>query len=191
MNNMRVAYGVDFDGTICDTASVKTLYLLENHDITVENWQANRTCLNVEYGLGNVEYDRMVECVCTRDSTLSAKPYPKAAESIERLAKQGSVYVVTGRRGNMLSAAVEWMEANCMDEHVQGYFSSKLTNTPKLEICERMRLTHLIEDDEGHFRQMTAPVAGVIIRHGYTTQLPPNNGLRYARNWDDALEHLL
>jgi hypothetical protein len=189
--NMESIFGVDFDGTICDTAALKSEYLKANWGFSVNPWEANRTTLTEKLGvLSQSSYDLMLETVCSRECTLSAKPLEGAYRSLKRLSEAGPVYVVTGRSGVWLSAAVEWMHNGGMDDFVEGYVSSKLCR-PKVGICERLNMTHLVEDDPGSFSDMTGKITGVLLQNGYKGAHTPDNGVKHARNWDEALEYLL
>jgi hypothetical protein len=188
---MPPVFGIDFDGVICDTIKLKQDYLRSQWGFSVMPWEANRTVLTGELGvLSDSSYDLMLETVCSRESTLSAQPMAGASKSIEKLAGEGVVYVVTGRKGFWLSSAVEWMNEQGLDDYVEGYVSSKLCNQPKLKICERMNISHLVEDDPGHFAGMKSDVIGVLLKHGYAGELP-SNGVKYARGWEDALQYLI
>jgi hypothetical protein len=188
---MQPVFGIDFDGVICDTIRLKQGYLKEQWGFSINPWEANRTYLTERMGvLSNNSYDLMLEAVCSRSSTLSARPIKGAPESLEKLSEEGTIYVLTARKGVWLTAVVEWMVQNGLDEHVEGYISSKLCNQTKLKICERIGMTHLVEDDPGYFDGLMEGVVGVIIDHGCPDE-SHNNGVKYARDWSDAMRYLL
>ncbi|MFH0862563.1 MAG: hypothetical protein V1875_05975 [Candidatus Altiarchaeota archaeon] len=186
-----VMVGIDFDGTICDTGFLKREYVLEKKGISIESWEANRTVLTEDRKiLTEAEYDLMIQEVCSRECTLSAGPVDGAKESITLLSKDYSLYVVTERSGPMLSAAVEWMHKNGMSGFVSGYVSSKMQNASKVELCRQMCISHLIEDDPGHFRKSDDSVTGILLKGG-GEEISPDPSLRHAKDWNEAVGHLL
>ena len=184
-------FGIDFDGTICNTSALKQKYVSENLGVSIEPWQANRTVLIRELKLMNeTGYDRMIDAICNVEGTLSAKPMPKAKESLARLSGKGSIFVVTGRDDTYLLAAVKWMKREGLDCYVKGYISSKSRNKPKAEICREMNITHMIDDDPGHFEEMSDGVVGILIRHGYDGG-QTDDVVKHASSWDEAVKYLI
>jgi hypothetical protein len=184
-------YGVDFDGTICDTASMKRDYILRETGASIQQWEANRTSLTRDLRLlSDAEYDRMLGFICSREGTMPAKPLPGAIQALEALSRVGSVYVITGRRGLWLSAAVEWMDENGADAHVEGYVSSRLRSRSKLEICGRMGVSHMVEDDPGILEGECCGLVKVLLGRGSSPDAP-DNGLVHAGSWAEAMRHLV
>jgi hypothetical protein len=184
------AIGVDFDGTICDTTKLKQEYVLEKKGIRIKPWETNRTSLTEEMKvLTEGEYDTMIGYVCAKERTLSAESVAGAKKSLQRLSKERNIYIITERRGPLLSAAVDWMSQNGMDHMVSGYFSSEGRGS-KLSICRRMNMSHLIEDDPGHFRENNDNVVGILLKHGSEGETT-HPTLKHARDWEEAVSHIL
>lgn len=184
-------FGIDFDGTICDTTSSKIEYLRDNLGLSIQPWQANRTALTRELKLlSDADYDLMLGAVCSRKATLKTGPLPKACESLELLCHHGRAYIVTGRRGLWLSAAMEWMHKQGIDGLIEGYISSRAPNQSKVAICRSRNITHLVDDDPGQFSGINGDLVGVLMQQGYVGGRK-NNGVKYARDWDEALGYLI
>ncbi len=184
-------YAVDFDGTLCDTHTSKCKYVLDRHGCSIKPWEANRSTItrNMEI-MSDSEYNEMVDEVCCRENTLATDPVPGSYEALEELSDSGTVYILTGRNGKYLSAAVEWMDEQGMDDFIESYISSELCKHPKMAICEKRNITYLVDDDPGHFQEFNGSVTGVLLRYGYRGEMK-NNGFNYARDWPEAMKYLL
>ena len=186
-----VVFGIDFDGTICDTSELKRGYILSRQGVTINPWEANRTTLTERMGvLTDSGYDLMLDTVCCRENTLATEPVTGAADALGRLASEGEVYVITARKGEWLSAAVEWMHGRGLDSLVDGYLAPKSCGRGKQAECSAVGLTYLVDDDPGEVEKASKSVRGVLLQPGYPKKIP-SNGFDHARSWEEALEHLI
>ncbi|MBD3260730.1 MAG: hypothetical protein GF334_03500 [Candidatus Altiarchaeales archaeon] len=181
-------YGLDFDGTICDTGRLKKKYLWDKYGIQISLWQANRTTLTSQGILTDTQYNQMVEYISSKQSTLNCPPLAGVYKSIKSLSEKGIVYIITGRNGKGFSTAVEWMHKRGLDEFVEGYITSNKIKD-KLGICCQRNITHLIDDDPGHFKDMNPQVKAILMQTGLE-QTPPDNGVIHVNCWEEAMKHL-
>jgi|GEM_PF-6365662 len=181
--------GIDFDGTICDTTSLKRQYLLERHNILVPPWHANRTDLKDMFGISDSEYDMMIAMVCSMDATMEANEVPGAIEAIKELGKTHRIIIVTGRNGFLLSSAKEWIDSHGLGGIIEAIVSSELTALDKMDICKERSIDVMIDDDPGHFGRKRSDTSAILLRNGCN-----DSGGRFcasfARSWKEALRLL-
>ncbi|MBD3388556.1 MAG: hypothetical protein GF416_05760 [Candidatus Altiarchaeales archaeon] len=186
---MHRVYAVDFDGTLCDTSSLKQEYLLNNHGVIVCPCNTNRTYLTREKGhISEEDYDAMVEFVGSREATLSAKPVPGAVEAVKRMSESGRVFILTARRGSQLDSAREWSRKNGLEDFIEGYISSRHFTEDKMRICSSLNIRYLIDDDPGNLDQRSQEVEGIIFRNGCA--LEDSMSAACAVDWQQALAYM-
>lgn len=91
---------IDYDGTIADTNTEKSIWIRENLGREISPWDCDRTdCVPL---IGEEAYIAMGNFVYDRDSTLKAGFVPDAAESVRLLATKHTLYLLSARGNTRL-----------------------------------------------------------------------------------------
>lgn len=181
-------YGVDYDGTIADTNSIKVAWIKKNLGIDVVPWKTDKTsCVPI---IGAENYERM-EIVYERELTLKAGEIPGAIRSLLTLARRGEIYLVTARPVRRLAFAKEWLLSRGVLDLFRGIKTSVGANGEKRtkeQICRELGLDVLIDDDERHLRDNQMPgLRRILIKSGSPEKVELPNGMGYARSWDEVV----
>ncbi len=141
------AVGLDFDGTVADTNTLKTQWIKENLGIDVEPHLCDLTnCLPI---IGLDAYRTMGEYVFGSAGTSAVGPIRGALEVIRRLRNMREVVIVTARTGERAEIASHWLSAY---EETRGMrvIGVKTGEVSKVQRCLEEEIGVLVEDDERH-----------------------------------------
>lgn len=167
----NLAVGVDFDGTLADTNTFKTGWIIENLGLEVPPHLCDATsCIPI---IGREDYRRLGDSAYSRETTLNVPPLPGALDVIRRLREIGEVAVITARTGERLSSAEVWLS---QFEETRGMRIIGLDTkaAPKLMRCSEEGIGVLIDDDERHLLR-NGPVRSILFKQdapeGFTASL--------------------
>lgn len=142
-----LAVGLDFDGTVADTNTLKTQWINDNLGIHVEPHLCDLTnCLPI---IGREAYRTMGDYVFGSKGTAAVAPIPGALEVIRRLRETREVVIVTARTGERMEIAADWLSAY---EETRGMrvIGVKTSEVSKVQKCLEEGIGVLVEDDERH-----------------------------------------
>lgn len=154
--------GIDFDGTIADTNTLKAEWIRQRLGLVIPPYLCDHTsCIGA---VGRDNYKEMGDWVYGREMTMALSPVPGALEALGRLGRYHKLVVVTARTGERSGFAEEWLAEweETRGIRVLGTHTSVLT---KLQVCGEQGIGALIDDDERHFRDAaSSPVISVLFK---------------------------
>jgi hypothetical protein len=179
--------GIDYDGTIADTGTMKSAWIRENLGKEVESWNTDRTtCVPV---IGMEAYAKMGDAVYERELTLKAPLIDGAAEALARIAQIGEVYLITARGERRISFAREKLECKGLARYFSGFASSH--GRTKEQVCSELGLDVIIDDDARHLEKISLQgLRKILIKCGSTEETELANGVEYAKSWQEAVDLL-
>ncbi len=184
-------FGIDYDGTIADTSSMKVIWIKENLGKDVPPWKTDRTSCVPLIGLEN--YEKMSDAVYESDLTMRAPEIPGAIKAIKKLAKKGELYIITARLAHRVKYAQEWLASKGILELFSGFRTSDKVNgikKTKQELCLELGLDILIDDDQRHLVEIKLPkLRKILIKHGSSEEIRLPD-IEYVKSWNDVLKLL-
>ena len=181
-----MAYGLDYDGVIADTPSMKARWLKESRGIDIPPWKTDRTvCTKI---IGMHLYEEMINDIYGMEWSLKAPPIKDAIESIIRLSKEGPVYVVTARTPERADYAKEYMEINGIIRYVTEIIPAG--KETKQKICEEKGIDKLVDDDLRHLNvDGLNNIQRILLKDGFNEQYFPGlpKGVEFAKNWKEIM----
>ena len=193
-DKQRPGIGIDYDGTIADTNTIKAAWIRENLGIKVPPWKTDRTmCVPI---IGLEQYERMSRVVYSPEMSMRAPEVPGAASAIRVLSVKYRVYVVTARNNRQIASCQAWLREAGIAEYISGYLSSAErgpdgTRRSKGELAHRYGICVLVDDDERHLRgEELAEFRRILLKHGCNEPLAVDAGIALASSWTDVLRLL-
>lgn len=176
---------LDFDGTIADTNTIKSILIQEKFGLTIPPWQCDYTLCVPQ--IGEEAYREISNVVYEEESTLATPPLDSAVETIQKLAEKFDLYLLTARPERRLVFARQWLVNHDLEQCFQGLLSSRLPDGGfilKLEICQENQLDLLIDDDSRH---LTIPgyknILRLLMKDGYRNDLNIPKEVIIINNW--------
>ncbi len=184
--------GVDFDGTMADTALFKRNWALEHFGVDVPLGRCTRSGMSA-CGLPREEYDRMLRDVCDRERTLAARECDGAIRGVRELRSFADLFLVTdrGRFGGWLRWSDEWLRRNGIRELFTGLLSTEYsppnrTERTKRSICEENQINVLIDDDPANLTGLVS-TSGILYARSAVPAPQDHPELRLARTWEEVV----
>lgn len=182
--------GVDYDGVIGDTGSMKVRWIKERTGMDVQPWQTDRTtCVGL---IGLEAYEEMGCDVYERDLTLAAPAVPGSINALRVLCDLHEVHVITARPYKWATHATEWLEQQGLRRLLTSIRCIKATDgtsCTKADICAELKVVALIDDDERHLRAVEIPhLTRILLKDGCANR-PSGllDGILYASSWPQAV----
>jgi uncharacterized HAD superfamily protein len=138
---MRI--GLDFDGTIADSASAKIRYAGERWGVDLTPAQTMRP--GAVPLLGRERYDAMVADVFGSELSLEMEPMPGALEALSRLGAEHELYVVTARLDHEVGLAARWLSRHGIEVRAIRHTS----RGPKDDACRTLGVAVHLDDSPG------------------------------------------
>ncbi len=182
---MRI--GVDFDGTIADTNTLKSAWIEGETGQQLPSWSCDRTsCVR---HIGREMYERMSAELCTAERTLAIGVVDGALEAIESIRNVHELLVVTTRPNDVVELVQDWLKQY---SQTAGLRLANLGDgrRAKVDACKAHSITALIDDDERHL--LSCPSASVLpflFKHGAPSSFS-HPELRVYRSWPGVLTEL-
>lgn len=177
-----LAVGLDFDGTVADTNTLKTLWIREHLGISIEPHLCDWTnCVPI---IGEDAYREMAGYVFDGEAAAITPPLPGALDVIRRLRETREVVIVTARTGERAEIASDWLSAY---EATRGMrvIGVKTSEVSKVQRCLEEGIGVLVEDDERHLYDARAQGVEAVL---FRLDGPEDLGCDYAdlcRSWAD------
>jgi len=189
----RPRIGLDFDGTIADTAQVKHDWLIENRDLAVPLSSCSRSGLCAR-GIEPEEYDQMLSAVCGRESTLATPECEGAIDGVLALASFADLFLITdrGRHEEWLRWGQEWLQDKGIWDLFQGALSteySPLTKSrekSKAQLCQENG-THVLVDDDRENLVGLSDTVGVPYARGGVADSKCDPEPQQASSWSEVV----
>ena len=179
-NLLRV--GIDLDGVLIDHSSNK-LKVAERQGYVLESWQANSNIMHDI--IPPEEYAALREEVYTQ-MTVDAPPIIGALEAIAEL--DCEAYIVSARRPKSIRFAQEWLLKHNVFETIPAeriFFCG--SKNDKMEICDRLGIKILIDDQLGVLKLLSPKVKRVLFDiDGISGNLDIQEGMYVANGWDQV-----
>lgn len=142
---MRI--GIDFDGTLADTNSVKSHWILSELGLRVPPWRCDRTaCVPL---IGEAAYTRMAADVYEHTSAQNLPEVPNALDAVRLMQSVHTLVVVTARKDKLAEIALDWLSRRSQTTNVP-LVSISPERPTKAEVCCSEKISVLIDDDERH-----------------------------------------
>lgn len=133
--------GIDFDGVIADSSSLKKKYVFDNFGLDVKTSELAKK--NLMAKIGEKEYYKMISEIYGTDIFYKARILPNAKKVINSLNKD-SVFIVTSREDNEAYFAKNFLDLN----KIKYDFFINTSNKDKNEVCISNNIELLVEDNE-------------------------------------------
>ncbi len=146
-DSTMLAVGLDFDGTVADTNTLKAHWIKEHLGISIEPHLCDWTnCVPI---IGQDAYREMANDVFGREAAAIVRPIPGALDVIRRLRAVREVVIVTARTGERMEIASDWLSAH---EATRGMrvIGVNTREVSKVQRCLEEEIGALVEDDERH-----------------------------------------
>lgn len=178
-------FGVDFDGTMADTNAAKAGWIRQRLGLVIPPWACDRTsCVPI---IGGEQYDRMAADVYSQSATMTVQPVEGAIDGVKRLAAVGDVVVITGRKSQALSAAVEWIEGKGLRPMVRDVITCGVD--AKATVALRIGCSVLIDDDVRHaFGTICSPLRFILLKIGLRESVRMQLPFPVCDSWPRAIE---
>lgn len=155
--------GIDFDGTLADTNTQKSLWIKKNLKKVVPVYFCDKTtCLN---HVDLASYKTMGLDVYSTESTLNLIPIKGSIEFIENWKDTAEIVIVTARNGWRLDDAIKWIEKNLNTRNIAVIGMDKKAKN-KGEVCEQEQIDIFIDDDKRHLETINSKeVKCILFKH--------------------------
>ena len=179
--------GIDFDGTIADTNSEKSVWIQRELDMQVPPYLCDRTsCVPL---IGEIEYERMCNEVYSRDTTLRLPAVPGALEAISKLQKNDQLVVITARTEDMLDSARTWLSKHFETSNLK-IIGVSVDKTQKAEVCHKQGVQVLVDDDERHlYDALALGILVILFKPSAPVQFSTDR-IQVCRSWDRIILYL-
>jgi hypothetical protein len=180
--------GIDFDGTIADTNSVKSTWIAEHLGMAVPPYLCDHTCCAPIIGEDN--YARMCEVAYSRAATVGFEPLPGVLDVLAELDRDHELIVVTARYGEMVESVRTWLQSRDVTRDIE-IIAAPRHGASKPRQCRERGIRVLIDDDESHL--LPAPdqdVHPLLMKPAAPADFK-RNGLPVCRSWADARRLIL
>ena len=174
--NMRI--GLDFDGTIADTNSIKSEWIKNNLGSEVPPYLCDRT--SAVPIIGQENYERMRREVYSEIETSQLVPVEGLDLALQEMSVHSECFLVTAR-GN-LKLIRDWLNSRGLSGRIQ--MSDQPTNhLEKVEVCVNLGINLLIDDDSRHLPSPTDNlIHGVLFKPGSPSSYTVED-LLICRSW--------
>jgi hypothetical protein len=141
---MRI--GLDFDGTIADTNSIKSEWISLELGRYVPPYLCDRTSLVPIIGEDN--YKSMCQQVYSEQSTSRLAPVAGLEAELRKMSLYSDIFLITAR-GNKMEIVRVWLERQGLLGWIQ--IRDQPTNhLSKLDVCHALDIDLLVDDDSRH-----------------------------------------
>jgi uncharacterized HAD superfamily protein len=181
-------FAIDFDGTIADTNTLKSLWILEHLGIRIPPYACDKTTCVSKIGIDH--YMKMANEVYKADCSLKAEPIPGSFTAINALKAYGPIYVITARDKEELLVASEWLSIHKLSKNIAQLLLAN--GTSKINLAESLNCKVLIDDDIRHLVSDSSQlVSRILLKVGLDEDMktPPNVTL--CTTWRVAKEKAL
>jgi hypothetical protein len=181
---MNMIIGIDFDGTLADTNSVKSRWIKEHLHLDVPPWLCDRTdCVPL---IGREAYDTMADDVYGQEATISIPLMKDAEEVLLRLSEFSRVCIMTNRNEVRTKYVHHWLHTNGLFRLIGDVISS--VDIPKLNICKKRGIRWLMDDDIRHLDPDIAEGIGLILFKPGIANVEVPAGVICVASWLDVLD---
>lgn len=175
---------IDFDGTICDTNSVKAEWIKRELGLEVMPYLCDRTCCTEL--IGDEEYHRMSAYVYSNNVTWKTRPVPGALKALSVLRSCHQILIVTARTGQKLKAANCWLKRYRETRDLVCY-GLDTDQTSKAELCQDQNAQMLLDDDERHVHSAIAlGVKGILFKNSAPLSFQRRE-VEVCRSWKEVV----
>jgi len=181
-------FAIDFDGTIADTSTLKSRWILDHLGIQIPSYACDKTTCVSRIGLD--QYMRMAVEVYKADHSLTAEPIPGSIQALNILHEHGPIYVITARDQEELLVASEWLSIHNLSESITQVLP--MNGTSKIHLAERLNCAVLIDDDIRHLISgPTKSLLRILLKIGIDYQMDTPSSVVVGTSWKQTLESAL
>ncbi|OGO20315.1 MAG: hypothetical protein A2Z14_18520 [Chloroflexi bacterium RBG_16_48_8] len=181
-------FAIDFDGTIADTNTLKSRWILNHLGIQIPPYACDKTTCVSKIGLN--QYTRMAVEVYKADHSLKVQPIPGSLQALNALHEHGPIYVVTARDPEELLVVSEWLSLEKLDQYITRLLPTN--GVSKISLAESLNCQVLIDDDIRHLvSDSSQHLLRILLKIGHDEEMemPPN--VKLCTSWRLATEKAL
>lgn len=181
-------FAIDFDGTIADTNTLKSLWLLDHLGIQIPSYECDKTTCVSKIGMD--QYTIMTTEVYKADYSINAEPIPGSSKAINTLRKYGLIYLITARDPEELPVVSEWLSLQKLSQNIAQLLPTN--GISKISLAESLNCKVLIDDDIRHLISVSSqPLSKILLKVGLDEgiEMPPS--VLLCTTWRAATEKAL
>lgn len=179
--------GIDFDGTLADTNTLKSLWIKERLGLTIPPYLCDHTSCITDVGREN--YREMGDHVYGEQMTAAVQPVPGALAAVRKLRESHELVIVSARTGERAGFVERWLDKRPETTGIR-VVGVKTSLVSKLQVCAEQGISALIDDDERHVCDASGSgVTAVLFKQDAPADFRRDHAI-VCRTWSEVAEML-
>jgi uncharacterized HAD superfamily protein len=177
--------GLDFDGTIADTNSVKSKWILDNLGRHIPAYSCDRSSLVPM--IGEADYTTMCRRVYSAEMTSRLRSVSGLSAALKEMSAYSEFFLITARGGSFRFAR-DWLSSRGFLGRIR-LPELAAGGKSKIEACRALAIDLLVDDDTRHMPiEPNGPIHGILFKPGAPKTYTSEN-LTICRSWREVMKH--
>jgi len=173
--------GIDIDGVITDFVDTFKEVVKEKYHVHLQEEQIREHDLYKVLGIPSEKLRELVMEVFPQD----LQPQPKAVETIQKIAQNHEIYIITAREPETLDLSEKWLK----NHNVPYSRLAFIKEGDKHKFIEEHDLDVVIDDNMKEITNWIGVVPNILVfDHPWNQSLNIANSFTRVKNWDEIFE---
>ncbi|MGM5485409.1 MAG: 5' nucleotidase, NT5C type [Nanobdellota archaeon] len=179
--------GIDFDGVIADTVSLKIDYVKERYGKSISPEDTDKKKLSSI--IGTAEYEEMIDDIYISEKIMLTAPVVKSAgESIKKLRENHYIFIITNRKDHEINVMTRYLEYNNIS--YDRIISS--AGKSKEKACMENNIRIMLEDSPYQLERFSNKGTRLyLLLRPYNKDIRTHENVIRIDSWDDFIQDVM